>query len=106
MCASTDEVVTSMKREEVMHLFGQANSLHALEPLLAAQEAFRQAQSARATKPRARDEVDAQRIAKAYWTGHTGRAERGRVKELAREYGVTEGTVRNYAKKYTPDKIA
>jgi hypothetical protein len=106
MHASTDEVTTSMKREEVMRLFGQANSLHELEPLLAAQEAFSQSQSARATKPRARHEVDAQMIAKAYWAGHNGRAERGRVKELAREYGVTEGTVRNYAKKYKPDKIA
>jgi hypothetical protein len=98
-----NETAVVIKREQVMTLFGEIHTMHRLEPMLAAQDAFKQSQSARASKPRARLEEDARMIAKAYWVGHTGRAERGRVKELAREYGVTEATVRNYANKYKPD---
>jgi len=100
---SMNELAITMKQEEVLRLFGQANSLNELEPLLAAQEAFKQSQSARAAKPRASEEVIAKRIATAYWTDHNGRAVRGRVKELAAEYEVSEGTVRNYAKRYKPN---
>lgn len=100
----TDADDFSLKREKVMLVFEEVNTLHRLEPLLAAQDALSHAQSARASKLRAVDEEVARRIAKAYWASHDGkRAQRGLVKELAREYGVTEATVRNYATKYKPN---
>lgn len=93
------------KRERVMQLFEQADAAHRLEPLLVAQDAFNQAQSARASKPRKFDEDKAKRAARAYHEIKEGRAAYGGVKELAREYGVSEATIRAAAKRYPLDSI-
>jgi hypothetical protein len=93
------------KRDRIMLLFEQADSTHRLAPHLAAQESLRQAQSARASKPRKFDEDKAKRAAKAYHDIKEGRAAYGGVKELAREYGVSEATIRAAAKRYPPNSI-
>ena len=93
------------KREQILHLFEQANSLIRYEPTLAAQEAFNQAQSARASKLRATNEDVARRIAKAYSDSKRDGTSYGMVKRLAREYNVTQTTIHNYIRKYSPDDI-
>ena len=93
------------KKEQVMHLFEQANSMIRYEPTLAAQEAFNQAQSARASKLRATNEDVARRIAKAYSDSKRDGTSYGMVKRLAREYNVTQTTIHNYIRKYAPDDI-
>lgn len=93
----------SYKKEQVLHLFEQANSLIRYEPTLAAQEAFNQAQSARASKPRKLSEEQTLRIAKVYWDAKREGGRRGVVKELAREFGVSVTRVQAIAKKLTPD---
>jgi Mg2+ and Co2+ transporter CorA len=90
-------------KEQVMHLFEQANSLIRYEPTLAAQEAFNQAQSARASKPRKLSEEQTLRIAKVYWEAKREGGRRGVVKELAREFGVSVTRVQAIAKKLNPD---
>lgn len=90
--------------EKAMFLFEQAKSLHRVESSLAAQEAFKQAQSARASKPRKvdLDEETRKRIASRYWTSKKGGTAYGLVKELARQYDVTTTTIQNIVKKYQP----
>lgn len=100
---SEDELLYN--KEQVMHLFEQANSLIRYEPTLAAQEAFNQAQSARASKLRATDEKVARRIAKAYSDSKRNGTSYGMVKRLAREYNVSQTTIHNYIRKYAPDDI-
>lgn len=95
----------SYKREQLLHLFEQAHSMIRYEPTLAAQEAFNQAQSARASKPRATDEDVARRIAKAYSDSKRDGTSYGMVKRLAREYNVSQTTIHNYIRKYAPDDI-
>lgn len=92
------------KRQRVMLLFEQADSMQRLEPLLVAQDAFKQAQSARASKPRKAelDEETRKRIAKRYWTSKQEGTAYGLVKELARQYDVTTTTIQNIVKKYQP----
>jgi hypothetical protein len=90
--------------EKAMFLFEQAKSLHRVESTLAAQEAFRRAQSARASKPRKLDDGMHERIAKAYWALlENGRAVRGGVKALAGRYDLSTEMVRKIAKKYPPN---
>ena len=93
------------QREQIMLVFEQANSLIRYEPTLAAQEAFNQAQSARASKLRATNEDVAKRIAKAYLDSKRDGTSYGMVKRLAREYNVTQTTIHNYIRKYAPDDI-
>lgn len=93
------------RREQVMLVFEQANSLIRYEPTLAAQEAFNQAQSARASKLRATDEDVARRIAKAYSESKRDGTSYGMVKRLAREYNVSQTTIHNYIRKYAPVDI-
>jgi hypothetical protein len=101
--APEDWPLLIMRQRQIVTVFGQIRHAIIAAKAVTKAEAYSTSQSERASKPRARDEEEAMRIAKAYWTGHNGRAERGRVKELAREYGVTEATIRNYARKYKPN---
>lgn len=91
------------KKEQVMHLFEQTHSMIRYEPTLAAQEAFNQAQSARASKPRKLSEEQTLRIARVYWDAKREGGRRGIVKELAREFGVSVTRVQAIAKKLAPD---
>ncbi len=88
------------RREQVMLVFEQANSLIRYEPTLAAQEAFNQAQSARASKPRKLDEVSSRRIAKRYWESKANGTGYGIVKELAADFEVSVKTIHDTVKKY------
>lgn len=92
------------KREQILHLFEQGNSLIRYEPTLAAQEAFNQAQSARASKPRKLSEAQTQRIAKVYWDTKQEGGRRGLVKELASEFGVSATRVQAIARKFNPER--
>jgi hypothetical protein len=99
---SEDELLYS--KEHVMHLFEQANSLIRYEPTLAAQEAFNQAQSARASKPRKLSEEQTLRIAKVYWEAKREGGRRGIVKELASDFGISVTSVQAIARKFNPTK--
>lgn len=91
------------QREQVMALFEDANSSHLLEPILAAQEAFRQAQSVRASKPRKLPEEKQRTIAKRYLESKRNGSTYGIVKALAVEYDVSTTTIQTAVKKYKPD---
>ncbi|WP_323142798.1 hypothetical protein [Massilia phyllosphaerae] len=93
------------KRDRVMALFEEANALHRIEPFVAAQEAFNEAQRVRASKPRKLDEETCKRIAKLYWDRKQDGTSYGLVKELAGELGVTATTIQNTVKKYKPNSI-
>lgn len=93
------------KCDKAMFLFEQAKSLHRVESTLASQEAFKQAQSARASKPRKLSDEQCKRIAKTYWDSKRNGTSYGLVKELARQYDVTQTTIQNTVKKYKPDSI-
>lgn len=91
------------KRKQVLALFDDAKFLQRSEPILAAQEAFSRAQSMRASIPRKLSEDQCKRIAKIYLEEtKSGRAGRGTVESLAREFEVSTQTIRNTAKKYKP----
>jgi hypothetical protein len=86
-------------------LFEQAKALYKLQPAVDAQQRLKQAQRERASKPRKFDEDKAKRAAGAYHDIKAGRAAYGGVKELAREYGVSEATIRAAARRYPPTSI-
>lgn len=85
-----------------MLLFEQIKQLHRVEATLAAQEAFKQAQSARASKPRKLEESECKRIAKVYWENKANGTIYGIAKDLAREFKVSRTTIHATAKKYKP----
>lgn len=93
--------------DKAVFLFEQAKSLHRVEATLAAQDAFKQSQSARASKPRKveLDEETRKRIAKRYWTSKQEGTAYGFVKELARQHDVTTTTIQTIVKKYKPSSI-
>jgi hypothetical protein len=86
-------------------LFEQAKALHQLQPVLQAQDKYRQAQRDRATNSGKLDEVQRKRIAERYWQSYKDGSTYGVPKLLAREYGVTPATIRACANKYKPDSI-
>jgi hypothetical protein len=90
-----------------MLLFEQITSLNRLEPTIAAQEAYRQAQSTRASKLRKTllDEETRKRIAKLYWDRKAGGTAYGLVKELAARHDVTPTTIQTIVKQYRPNSI-
>jgi len=90
------------KCEKAMFLFDQAKQLHRVEVTLAAQEAFKQAQSARASKPRKLSEAACERIAKRYWESKANGTGYGIAKALAAEYDVSATTIHATARKYKP----
>lgn len=92
--------VDAAKCEKAMLLFEQAKQLHKVEATLAAQEAFKKAQSVRASKPRKLDESECRRIAKVYWDSKALGSSYGIAKMLAGEYGVSRTTIHATAKKY------
>lgn len=92
----------AVKCEKAMFLFEQAKELHRVEATLAAQEAFKQSQSARASKPRKLTEEECKRIARVYWESKTDGTGYGVAKMLAAEYGVSATTIHTTAKKYKP----
>lgn len=98
--------VDAVRLEQGQILFEQAKALHRLQPAVAAQERHRQAQSARASQVRAKDEEQAKRIAKMYRDIQRNGSKYGEVKRLAGQYGISPATVRKYADMYEPDSIA
>jgi hypothetical protein len=90
------------KCEKAMFLFEQAKELHRVEATLAAQEAFKQSQSARASKPRKLNEDECKRIARVYWESKREGTGYGVAKMLAAEYGVSATTIHTTANKYKP----
>jgi len=90
------------KCEKAMLLFEQAKELRRVDATLAAQEAFKQAQSARASKPRKLDEAACQRIAKRYWDSKANGTGYGIAKAMAAEYDVSATTIHATARKYKP----
>ena len=90
------------KCEKAMLLFEQAKELRRVDATLAAQEAFKQAQSARASKRRKLDEAACQRIAKRYWASKADGTSYGIAKALAAEYDVSTTTIHATARKYKP----
>lgn len=96
--------VDTAKCEKALFLFEQAKELHRIDATLNAQAAFKQAQSARASKPRKLSEAQTQRIAKVYWDAKQEGGRRGVVKELAREFSVSVTRVQAIAKKFNPEK--
>jgi hypothetical protein len=97
--------VDELELEKGELLIEQAKTLCKLQPAVDAQERLKQAQKERASKHRKLTEEQAKRAAKAYHDIKEGRAAYGGVKELAREYGVSEATIRAAAKRYPPDSI-
>lgn len=94
-----DSARYTAKRERIMILFEEADASHRMEPVLAAQEAFQKAQSARASKPRKLpEEAQQKRIAKRYWESKQNGTAYGVVKALAVEYGVSPTTIQNVVK--------
>lgn len=92
----------SIKCEKAMLLFEQAKELHRVEATLAAQEAYKQSQRIRASKPRKLTESDCKRIAKVYWESKADGTGYGVAKMLAAEYGVSATTIHTTAKRYRP----
>lgn len=90
------------KSEKVILLFEQIKQLHRVETTLAAQEAFKRSQSARASKPRKLEEVDCERIVKAYLHNKEHGGVYGVVKELAREFNVSPSTIHATVRRYKP----
>jgi hypothetical protein len=106
----TEEVAKTQyvaKREQVMLLLEQVVALNRLEPTVAAQEAYRQAQSTRASKLRktSLDEDTRKRIAKLYWDRKASGTAYGLVKELAGRHDVTPTTIQAIVKQYKPNSI-
>jgi hypothetical protein len=97
-----DHVRYMTMREQVLALFEETKFLQRSEPILAAQDSLKQAQSARASKPRKLQEHECNRIAKIYWQTKASDTGYGIVKELAREYEVSTTTIHNTVKKYKP----
>lgn len=93
------------KFDKVRLLFEQAKLLCRLESAQAEQNVFRQAQSARASKPRKLSEASCARIAKRYWESKRNGESYGIVKQLAAEYNVTPTTIHATVKKYKPHSI-
>lgn len=94
--------VDAAKCEKAMFLFEQAKQLHRVEATLAAQAAFKQAQSERASKPRKLEENECKRIAKVYWESKANGTGYGIAKMLAAEFKVSTTTIHTTAKKYKP----
>ena len=92
--------VDAAKCEKALFLFEQAKELHRIDATLNAQAAFKQAQSARASKPRKLDEVSSRRIAKRYWESKANGTGYGIVKELAADFEVSVKTIHDTVKKY------
>lgn len=90
------------KTERVIFLFEHIKELHRVEANLAAQEAFKRSQRARASKPRKLEEVECERIAKAYWHNKVHGGVYGIVKDLARQFNVSPSTIQATVKKYKP----
>lgn len=90
------------KCEKAMLLFEQAKELRRMDVSVAAQEAFRQAQSARASKPRKLSEAACERIAKRYCESKTNGTGYGIAKALAAEYDVSATTIHATARTYKP----
>lgn len=90
------------KCEKAMLLFEQTKQLHRAEATLASQEAFKKAQSARASKPRKLSEAACKRIAKRYWECKANGTGYGIAKALAAEYDVSPTTIHATARKYKP----
>lgn len=88
--------------EKAMLLFEQAKELRRVDASLAAQEAFKQSQSARASKPRKLDEAACKRIAKHYWESKANGTGYGIAKALAAQYDVSPTTIHATAKRYKP----
>jgi hypothetical protein len=101
--APTDE--ERAKFDKARLLFEQAKILCRLESAQAEQNVFRQAQSARASKPRKLSEASCARIAKRYWESKQNGESYGIVKQLAAEYDVTPTTIHATVKKYKPHSI-
>lgn len=96
------------KRERIMVLLEEAETLHRTAPALAAQKAqasLGKAQSVRASQNRKPDLDDDKRrsIAKRYWYAKENDESYGVVKALAAEYGVSATTIQTIVKKFKPN---